>query len=90
MRIYRDVDLLDDAWQALKARDFTRARAALTRHRSEYPSAFDDLNHGLSLLADCMEQPTDAARARAQDFYDEHTYSMARRRIRRECLEASR
>jgi hypothetical protein len=89
-RLYRDVDLLDDAWQALKASDYAGARAALARHRSEYPSAHDDLNEGLSLLADCVEEPSDRTRARALRFYEEHTYSMARRRIRRECLQSSR
>jgi hypothetical protein len=90
LRLYRDVDLLDAAWQALKARDFPRARASLAQHKSEYPSAHDDLNEGLSLLADCMEQPSAQTRERAQRFYDEQTHSMARRRIRRECLEVVR
>ena len=90
LRLHRDVDLLDAAWQALKAGDFERARAALAEHRREYPSERDDLNDGLTILSDCMEYRSAEARARAQQFYDEQTHSMVRRRIRRECLEVVR
>ena len=87
LRMYRDVDLLDAAWRALEHGDFAQARATLAQHAREYPNAAgDDLQDGLTILADCMQRPTAATRERAQRFYDEQTQSMARRRIRRACL----
>ena len=88
IRIYRDVELLDGAWQALKRKDFAQARVLLRQHASEYGSrGYDDLNDGLSLLAACMERPSSETRQAAQRFYDEQTASTARKRIRRHCLE---
>lgn len=89
LALYRDLDLLDAAWQALHGRDFARARELLAVHRREYRRQHDDMTEGLSLLADCMEQQTPEARARAQHFYDEQTHSMLRRRMRRHCLQGS-
>jgi hypothetical protein len=42
---------------------------------------------GLLLLADCAERPSPGNTARVQRFYDEHTESTVRRRLRRACLE---
>jgi cbb3-type cytochrome oxidase subunit 3 len=90
LRLYRDVELLDGAWQALKNHDFQQARVLLRQHASEYGSAgYDDLNDGLTLLADCMEHPSATTRARAQRFYDERTASTARRKIRNHCLQGT-
>jgi hypothetical protein len=85
--LYSDSELLDASWRALQARDFNRAREALAQHRAESARTHDDLNDGLTILADCMQYPSAASRERAQRFYDEQTFSMARRRIRRYCLE---
>jgi hypothetical protein len=90
LRIYRDVDMLDAARRALHARDFEKARAILAQHRAEQARAYDDMNEGLTLLADCMQYPSSVTRARAQQFYSEQTQSMVRREIRRECLEVVR
>lgn len=87
--LYRDSDLLDASWRALQAHDFERAREVLAQHRAESTRTHDDLNDGLTILADCMQHPSATARERAQRFYDEQTFSMARRRIRRYCLEAA-
>src|SRR5689334_7993645 len=87
LRIYRDVDLLEGAFRALERRDFVRARDLLAQHAREYASGYDDLQDGLTILADCMERPVAETRERAQQFYDRHTASTARRRIRRHCLE---
>ena len=90
VRLYRDVELLDGAWQALKQRDFQQARVLLRQHASEYGAAgYDDLNDGLTLLADCMEHPSATTRARAQHFYDHRTASTARRKIRKHCLQGT-
>jgi hypothetical protein len=88
VRLYRDVELLDSAWRALERGEFERARTLLREHASEYAaSRYDDINDGLTILADCMERPSAAARDRAQRFYDEHTSSTTRRRIRKHCLQ---
>ena len=86
-RIYRDVELLDGAWQALKSRDFERARALLNTHATEYASGYDDMQDGLTVLADCMQYPSATSRERAERFYTERTASSMRRRIRTHCLQ---
>ncbi len=86
-RLYRDVELLDGAWQALKSRDFERARALLNTHANEYASGYDDMQDGLIVLADCMQYPSATSRERAERFYTERTASSMRRRIRTHCLQ---
>jgi hypothetical protein len=86
--LYREVDLIESTWTALEQRDFESARALIEEHRAAYGGRNDDLDEGMALLADCMEHPDDEIRGRAQRFYDEKTYSSARRRIRRWCLES--
>jgi len=87
VRLYRDVELLDSAWRAMERRDFERARSLLREHASEYASkGYDDINDGLTLLADCMEHPSTSTRERAQRFYEQRTSSTTRRRIRKHCL----
>jgi len=88
LRMYRDVELLDAAWQALKSRDFARARALLKTHATEYAAGYDDMQDGLTLLADCMQYPSATSRGRAARFYAERTASSMRRRIRTHCLQA--
>jgi hypothetical protein len=85
-RRYREVGIVDSAWEALEAKDFAKARKLIDEHRREYGGENGDLDEGMSLLADCMERPSAETRGRAQRFYDEETYSTARRRIRRWCL----
>jgi hypothetical protein len=85
-RRHREVSLIESAWAALEARDFARARALIEEHRRDYDGENGDLDEGMSLLADCMQSPSAETRSRAQRFYDEETYSTARRRIRRWCL----
>jgi len=88
VRLYRDVELLDSAWRALERGEFERARSLLREHAGEYASSgYDDINDGLTILADCMERPSAATRDRAQRFYDEHSSSTTRRRIRKHCLQ---
>lgn len=87
LRLYRETDLLDGAWLALRKRDFSKARDLVATHRSEYSGSKEHMDEGLLLLADCMESPGAETRARAQQFYDSKTYSPMRRRIRRLCLE---
>ena len=85
-RRFREVGIVDSAWEALEARDFARARKLIDEHQREYGGENGDLDEGMSLLADCLARPSAETRGRAQRFYDEETYSTARRRIRRWCL----
>ena len=87
LRLYREDDLLDGAWQALRRRDFAAARQLVATHQAEYPDSKSHMDEGLLLLADCMQSPSAANKARAQAFYDSKTYSPMRRRLRRSCLE---
>jgi pyruvate/2-oxoglutarate dehydrogenase complex dihydrolipoamide acyltransferase (E2) component len=90
LRMYREDELLNGAWRALRKRDFARARELVTTHQSEYPASKAHMDEGLLLLADCMEHPSAESRAKAQAFYDTKTFSPMRRRLRRLCLEAAK
>ena len=89
LRMYREDDLLDGAWHALRKRDFVEARNLVSTHQFEYPDSRAHMDEGLLLLADCMQHPGPETKARAQVFYDTKTFSPMRRRLRRLCLEAS-
>lgn len=86
-RLYRDVDLLRAADAEIRAGRFDAARALIAQHRSELGGMSAQEEEGLLLLADCAERPTAANVARVRRFYDAHTDSMLRRRLRRACLE---
>jgi hypothetical protein len=87
LRLYRDVDLLRAADAAIAKADYERARALLAQHHRDLPGMSSVEEEGLLLLADCAQQPSADNVARVQDFYDEHTESSVRRRLRRVCLE---
>ena len=87
LRLYREDELLGGAWQALRRHDFPAARQLVAVHQAEYPDSKSHMDEGLLLLADCMQSPSAANKARAQAFYDSKTYSPMRRRLRRSCLE---
>jgi hypothetical protein len=88
LRLYRDVDLLRAADAEIKAGRFDAARALIAQHRRELAGMSAPEEEGLLLLADCAEQRSAGNVARVQRFYDAHTDSMLRRRLRRACLEA--
>jgi hypothetical protein len=87
---YRDVDLLHAAERAILERRFGAARQLLARHRRELPAFSAVEVEGLALLADCVERPGPYALGRVRAFYDRHTDSTVRRRLRRSCLDAPR
>jgi hypothetical protein len=87
-RLYRDVDLLQAADDAISAQRFAEARALLAQHRRELPGMSVIEEEGLWLLTDCAELRNPQNVARVQAFYDEHSASTVRRRLRRACLEA--
>ncbi|HEX6240517.1 MAG TPA: hypothetical protein VFZ61_06470 [Polyangiales bacterium] len=86
-RLYRDVDLLHAAEEAIEQEHFDEARALLLTHQRELPGMSPLEAEGLWLLVDCVERPSATNTARVQTFYDEHTSSTVRRRLRRSCLE---
>jgi hypothetical protein len=88
LRLYRDADLLRAADAAIRAGRFDDARGLLAQHRRELSGMSAREEEGLLLLADCAERRSAHSVARVQRFYDEHTDSTLRRRLRRGCLEA--
>jgi hypothetical protein len=89
LRLYHDADLLRAADAAIRAGRFDDARARVAQHHRELNGMSAREEEGLLLLADCAERRSAHSVARVQRFYDEHTDSTLRRRLRRACLEAS-
>jgi hypothetical protein len=87
LRLYRDVDLLHAADQAIREQRFDDARALLAQHHRELPGMSSLEEEGLLLLADCAERRSPENLARVQAYYDRHSASSVRRRLRRACLE---
>jgi hypothetical protein len=87
-RIYRDVDLLENAKDALARRDFVTARAILAQHRIEFPNGYPERVEGYEIIADCLENPGPETTARAQRYHDEKRASIVRRQVRKACLKA--
>ncbi len=85
-RLYRDVDLLEAAKDALGRRDFTTARAILAQHRVEFPKGYPERVEGYEIIADCLENPGPETTARAQRYHDEKRASIVRRQVRKACL----
>jgi hypothetical protein len=86
-RLYRDVDLLREADDAIKAGEYDRARELLAQHRRELAGMSAVEEEGLWLLADCAQRRRAEDVERVRSFYEEHTDSTVRRRLRRACLE---
>lgn len=86
-RLYRDVDLLHAADQAIRLQRYAEARALLAEHHRALPGMSPVEEEGLLLLADCAELRSPASVASVQQFYDRHTASTVRRQLRRGCLE---
>jgi hypothetical protein len=86
-RLHHEVILIDDIYTALEAREFDQASELLSKYRELYKGMSPDLDEGLGLLLECMQHPSAEARAHAQQFFDTETYSTARRRIKRWCLD---
>jgi pyruvate/2-oxoglutarate dehydrogenase complex dihydrolipoamide acyltransferase (E2) component len=86
-RLYRDVDLLHAADEAIKAAQYDQARALLAQHHRELGGMSAVEEEGLWLLADCAEHSNAENVERVRSFYEEHRDSTVRRRLRRACLE---
>lgn len=86
-RLYRDADLLRAADEAIKVGEYDRARALLAQHHRELVGMSAIEEEGLWLLANCAEHGRADDVERVRSFYEEHTDSTVRRRLRRACLE---
>lgn len=72
---------------AVDVRDADGIRRLVATYRDEYPEDEHLLQDGYAIIADCIEHPGAASRARAQRYYDEALASNIRRYVRRHCLE---
>lgn len=89
-RLYRDVDLLHAADEAIAQQRYADARRLLEQHHTELPGMSPVEEEGLLLLVDCAEQHSPEHVARVQEYYDKNSASTVRRRLRRGCLESAR
>ncbi len=87
LRIYRENNLLAALNGAVDVRDAAGIRRLLAEYREEFPEDEHTVQAGYAVIADCLDQPSAAVRARAQRYYDEELASNIRRYVRRHCLE---
>jgi hypothetical protein len=73
--------------EAISARDGERLRALAREYRLSHPDDPNRLQAGYDVIAECLANPSDAARLEAARYYDAHRSSILRRSIRRVCLE---
>jgi hypothetical protein len=87
-RIFRENNLVGDLNGAMDVKDVAGMRRLLRQYREEYPEDSHLLQDGYAIIAECLERPGPALRARAQRYYDDVLASTLRRYVRRHCLEA--
>ena len=86
-RIFRENNLVGALNLAVDLEDPVRIREVLATYRAEYPEDDHRLQGGYEVIADCLDRPGDASRARAQDYWETQIRSQNRRYVRRYCLE---
>ena len=86
-RLQRELQLIGALNDAVDLADGARVRELVVRYREHDPTDEQGLQAGYEHIADCLEQPGEEARARAQQYYDRERASILRRYIRRHCLE---
>jgi hypothetical protein len=85
-RLQRELQLIGALNDAVDLADGARVRELVARYREHDPSDEHGLQGGYEQIADCLEHPGEATRARAQTYYDRERASTLRRYIRRHCL----
>jgi len=90
VRIFEENALLFQLNEAMDGREPARLRALLTQYRLQYPDDPHDMQAGYSLIADCIEHPSDETRAAAQRYYDTEIASTLRRFVMRHCFDGNR
>lgn len=86
-RIYRENNLSVSLMGAMNAGDHQGLRALIAEYRADYPEDEHRLQEGYSLIADCMERLTAERQKVAREYWRTHRGSIARRFIRRHCLD---
>jgi hypothetical protein len=86
-RIYRENNLVGALNLAVDLKDAPRIRELVAQYRAEYPEDDHRLQGGYAIIADCLDQPGEQTRARAQHFWETEIRSQTRRYVRRHCLE---
>jgi hypothetical protein len=86
-RIYRENHLLGQLSGAMDQQDLDGLRHLLRQYREEFPEDSHRLQDGYALIADCLEAPSPATRARAERHWREQRGSTLRRYVRRHCLD---
>lgn len=86
-RIFAENDRVAALNAAMDRGDFTTLRQLNERYREAYPEDDHVLQHGYDVIADCLEQRTEARVDAARRFWREHRSSSLRRYVRRHCLE---
>ncbi|HKP62293.1 MAG TPA: hypothetical protein VJV78_36420 [Polyangiales bacterium] len=85
-RLQRENQLIGALNDAVDLADGARVRELVARYREHDPSDEQGLQAGYERIADCLEQPGEASRASAQEYYDRERASILRRYIRRHCF----
>ena len=71
----------------MDVRDAPGLRRLLEEYRRDYPEDDQMLQDGYAIIADCFENPGEAARAAATRWAETHRGSTLRRFVNRHCLE---
>jgi len=85
-RIFRENNLLGQLNGAMQVGDFIAMRRFNAEYRKDYPEDDHRVQEGYEIIADCLDDPTDARKARAERFWKTQRASMVRRYVRRYCL----
>jgi len=89
-RIFRENALLYQLNEAMDGREPARLRGLLKEYRDEYPEDPHEMQEGYTLIADCIEHPSEQTRTAARRYYDEEIASTLRRFVMRHCLQDNR
>jgi len=86
-KIQRGNQLVGALNDAMDRHDVKEMRRLVEIYREHEPPDENKLQEGYARIADCLQEPSEEARARAQAYYDTERASTLRRYVRRACLE---
>lgn len=86
-RIYRENNFHAALMSAMNQSDVPGLRALVEEYRSAYPEDEYGLQHGYTLVADCLDRLTSERQEQARHYWRTNRSSTVRRFIRRYCLE---
>lgn len=85
-RLFNENALVGNVLGAIDIEDVEALRKLSQQHQEQYPEALM-MQRGIDIIADCMEEKTEAVKYAAQSYYDAERASRLRRYVRRYCLE---